>query len=67
MLFRSYDYWTVDLPAEAFDSPDEACIQAIHECRERARTWRVPAEWGATVIAEGYELAIRVCRKTRRA
>jgi len=61
-----YDYWAVYVESDAFDSAERACDWAIDECRENARTWRVPAQWTAKVIDAGYYYAIRVCRKTNR-
>jgi hypothetical protein len=61
-----YDYYTVNVESDAFSNHEEACDYAIREAKERAVTYRVPAEWSAWVKAEGYMLTIAVCRKTRR-
>lgn len=65
-----YDYYTIDVPREAFESPDMSEEEtderqadcAINEAREKARLYVIPCEW--RIISQVGD-TVRVCRVRR--
>ncbi len=63
------NYYTVNVPGDAFETLEDVTDHAVHEARERAKLYCIPAEWTATVVRGeigDHEIEVRVCRKRNR-
>lgn len=61
-----YDYYTIGIPGDAFETLKEASDCAIDEARDRASLYCIPCDWCATVISGeigDYEITFRVRRR----
>jgi hypothetical protein len=63
------NYYTVNVPGDAFGTLEEVTDYAINEARERAKLYCIPCEWTARVVSGelgDFEIEVRVCRKRNR-
>lgn len=59
-----YDYYTIDVPSDAFVSEADAGHCAINEARDRARIYCMPCDWSATLLSkDGWTMRFRVRRR----
>lgn len=59
MAYR-YDYYTVEIPSDAEEDPEERFDMAIVAARDRARLYVIPCDW--RLVRDDGE-TITVCRK----
>ena len=60
-----YDYYTVILPGDLFESMEEFKDYAINEAREKAKLYVIPCSWRVKLISGeigDWEIKFRVCR-----
>lgn len=61
-----YDYYTVSVPGDCYDTREELGQLAIREAEERTKLYCLPCEWTAKLVAGelgDYELSFKVRRK----
>ena len=68
MLTR--DYYTIDIPGDAYDNMDDVDNAAINEARERAKLYVIPCGWHIvrrTGELGDWNIKVRVCRTRNKA